>query len=79
MNLSAFANDIRCSSAAEYYNLPNDVNMKNPYATFTSSAFGKITSATAAAGRFIRTKLRILGIRRLFGRNSTAGVRNGCL
>jgi hypothetical protein len=33
---------------AEYYNLPNHVNMGNPNATFTSSAFGKVTTATSA-------------------------------
>jgi hypothetical protein len=33
---------------AEYYNLPNHVNMGNPNGTFTSSAFGKVTSATSA-------------------------------
>jgi outer membrane receptor protein involved in Fe transport len=33
---------------SEYYNLPNHVNMGNPNGTFTSSAFGKVTSATSA-------------------------------
>lgn len=33
---------------AEFYNMPNHVNMGNPNGTFTSSAFGKVTSATSA-------------------------------
>ena len=32
----------------EFYNMPNHVNMGNPNATFTSSSFGKVTSATSA-------------------------------
>ena len=32
----------------EFYDLPNHVNFNNPNATFTSSSFGKVTSATAA-------------------------------
>jgi len=32
----------------EFYNLPNHVNFNNPNFTFTSSSFGKITSATSA-------------------------------
>jgi hypothetical protein len=33
---------------SEFFNLPNHVNMNNPNGTFTSTAFGKVTSATAA-------------------------------
>jgi len=32
----------------EFFNLPNHVNFNNPTATFTSSSFGKVTSATPA-------------------------------
>src|SRR5262249_19938087 len=38
----------RVEFRSEFYNLPNHVNMGNPNGTFTSSAFGKVTSATAA-------------------------------
>jgi hypothetical protein len=33
---------------SEFFNLPNHVNMNNPNGTWASSAFGKVTSATAA-------------------------------
>ena len=33
---------------AEMFNMPNHVNMGNPQGSFASSAFGKVTSATAA-------------------------------
>ena len=32
----------------EFFNLPNHVNFNNPTATFSSSSFGKVTSATPA-------------------------------
>jgi hypothetical protein len=33
---------------SEFYNVPNSVSMNNPNTSFSSSAFGKVTSATAA-------------------------------
>ncbi|MBI1788719.1 MAG: carboxypeptidase regulatory-like domain-containing protein [Acidobacteria bacterium] len=33
---------------SEFYNLPNSVSMGNPNSSYSSSAFGKVTSATAA-------------------------------
>lgn len=32
----------------EFFNMPNHVNFGNPQGNFSSSAFGKVTSATAA-------------------------------